>query len=65
MELLPREWASKNAASLAPSKPGIWTTAARRQIARTNIVNKILDFSSGILKQLLNVLAMDPSMVRI
>jgi hypothetical protein len=43
----------------------MWTTAARRQIARTNIVNKILDFSSGILKQLLNVLAMDPSMVRI
>ena len=33
-----------------------------RQIARTRIVNRILDFNSGILKQLANVLKMFPSM---
>jgi hypothetical protein len=34
------------------------TTAATRAIAKTNIVKMIRDFSSGILKQLLKVLAM-------
>jgi hypothetical protein len=38
------------------------TTAARRQIARIASVKRIRDFSSGILKQFLNVVAMEPSM---
>jgi len=49
---------SKNFASAAPFKPGIRTTASSRQIASTINVNRIRDFSSGILKQLLKVVAM-------
>jgi hypothetical protein len=36
--------------------------AIKRQIASTPSVNKIRDFSSGILKQLVNVLAMERNM---
>ena len=43
----------------APSKPGIGTSEASRQIPSTTIVNKIRDFSSGILKQLLSVLRIE------
>ena len=43
--------------------PGMRIIAARRQIASTTSVNRIRDFSSGILKQLLKVLVMEASMV--
>src|SRR5438552_9450945 len=56
-------WDLKNAANTAPSSPGMRITASIRHIARTIKVNKIRDFSSGILKQLLKVLAMAASMV--
>src|SRR5438445_1458132 len=39
------------------------TNAARRQMASTMSVNRIRDFSSGILKQLLKVLAIAASML--
>ena len=55
-------WFRKKSAKAAPLRPGTRTTASRRQMARTIRVNKIRDFSSGILKQLLNVLAMAASM---
>src|SRR5437879_13697414 len=55
-------WVRKNSANTAPSSPGMRTTASSRQMARTIRVNKIRDLSSGILKQLLKVLAMAESM---
>src|SRR5207249_3216948 len=54
--------ALKNSANVLPSRPGMRITASNRQIASTISVNKIRDFSSGILKQLLKVLAMAASM---
>src|SRR5664279_1936276 len=54
---------SKNAGSDVASSPGTCTTAVSLQMARTKAVNKIRDFNSGILKQLLNVWAMAPSMI--
>src|SRR5439155_6606865 len=45
-----------------PFKPGIRTKASSLQMASTVSVNRIRDFSSGILKQLLKVLAMAASM---
>jgi hypothetical protein len=42
----------KKLASAAPSKPGMTDERINRQTASTPSVNKIRDFSSGILKQL-------------
>src|SRR5207249_8160234 len=55
---------SKKSARALPFKPGMRTTASSRQMARTIRVNKIRDLSSGILKQLLKVLAMAESIFR-
>ena len=41
------------------SSPGTGTSEARRQMPSTIMVNKIRDFSSGILKQLLRVVKME------
>src|SRR6266700_3282363 len=49
---------SKNCARALPLRPGMRTTASSRQIASTTNVKRIRDLSSGILKQLLKVLAM-------
>src|ERR1035437_243883 len=43
----------------SPFKPGMRMTASRRQTAKSPSVNKILDLSSGILKQLPSVLAIE------
>src|SRR6186997_2278318 len=61
---LPPADLSKNAVSATPSRPGIRTNAINRQTARMATVNKIRDFNSGILKQLVNVLAMEANMGR-
>src|ERR1043166_6485254 len=53
---------SKNAFSLAASRPGAGTRAHNRQMPNSNRVNRILDFSSGILKQLEKVLAIFANM---
>src|SRR5664280_2556578 len=52
----------KKLVSASPFKPGIRIQVIKRQIASTPSVNKIRDFSSGILKQLVNVLAMERNM---
>src|SRR5713101_4398146 len=49
---------SKYSDSAAPFKPGIGIIAVTRQMPSTRSVNRILDLSSGILKQFANVLAM-------
>src|ERR1039458_6838633 len=53
------EFSLKNFASAWPSIPGMTMKAVSRQTASSMIVNKIRDFSSGILKQLPRVLAME------
>src|SRR6185369_12531468 len=55
-------WSWTYCANTPPSRPGMRTTAASRQIASTIMVNRIRDFSSGILKQLLKVLAIAANM---
>src|SRR5580658_2868697 len=45
--------------SARASSPGIGTNDASRQTPRTTSVKTIRDFSSGILKQLLNVLMIE------
>jgi hypothetical protein len=42
-------------------RPGVGIKEARRQMPSTIMVKKILDFSSGILKQLPKVVRMDLS----
>src|SRR5579859_7762900 len=58
-------WVLKNSARTFPFKPGMRIIASNRQIANNMKVNRIRDFSSGILKQLLKVLAMAASMAKI
>src|SRR3569832_1843647 len=55
-------WVLKNSARTFPFSPGIRMIASSRQMASSMKVNRILDLSSGILKQLLKVLAMAASM---
>src|SRR5260221_13687 len=49
---------SKNFDNATPSRPGIGIMAVSRQMPRTIRVKRMRDFSSGILKQLANVLTM-------
>src|SRR6266481_1243070 len=56
-------WVLKKSASTCPFNPGIRIIASSRQMASSMKVNKILDLSSGILKQLLKVLAMAANML--
>src|SRR5712692_8332603 len=56
---------SKDSDNAAPFKPGIGIIAVTRQMPSTSSVNRILDLSSGILKQFLNVLAMAAIMLPI
>src|SRR6266704_1449078 len=51
-------WFSKYSDHAAPFKPGIGIIAVTRQMPSTISVKMIRDLSSGILKQLTNVLAM-------
>ena len=48
--------------SAAPFRSGMRIHAINRQIASNPTVNKIRDFSSGILKQFANVLTMERNM---
>src|SRR6266850_6321571 len=61
MELPAPACCAKKSASAFPFNPGIRTTASSRQMARTIRVKMIRDLSSGILKQLLKVLAREAS----
>src|SRR5882757_774709 len=60
-----REASSTALFNVAPSNPGRWMYAVKRQIARTTTVKIIRDFNSGILKQLLKVLTMERNMARL
>jgi hypothetical protein len=55
--------ALKNSARTFPFKPGMRMIASSRQMPSNMKVKRIRDLSSGILKQLLNVLAMAASML--
>jgi hypothetical protein len=55
-------WAAKKSLSTDPFKPGTGNMATIRQMNKIITVNRILDFNSGILKQLANVLAMFENM---
>jgi hypothetical protein len=57
-EFISRVVSSKNAVNEDASSPGTGIHANNRQIPKRSSVNSILDFSSGILKQLAKVLAM-------
>src|SRR5580700_3024545 len=49
----------RNSFKAAPFRPGVGMREATRQMPSTIMVKRMRDFSSGILKQLLNVLKMD------
>ena len=58
-------WREKYSDKAWPLRPGMRITASKRQTARIPSVNKIRDLSSGILKQLLRVLAMERNILKV